>query len=109
MKTLSTVVVTGLGMVTSIGTGREQLWNSLMAGRCGFGPVKSFNTSGYSVHLGAEILDFSPQDYVFRLNPSTIGRSSQLPIAAARLALAAIGPPYRRAPSASEQLRRRFG
>jgi len=88
MKTLSTVVVTGLGMVTSIGTGREQLWNSLMAGRCGFGPVKSFNTSGYNVHLGAEILDFNPQDYVFRLNASTIGRSSQLAIAAARLALA---------------------
>ena len=88
MKTLSTVVVTGLGMVTSIGTGREQLWNSLMAGRCGFSPVKSFNTSGYSVHLGAEILDFNPQDYVFHLNISMIGRSSQLAIAAARLALA---------------------
>jgi 3-oxoacyl-[acyl-carrier-protein] synthase II len=77
-----------MGMVTSIGSGREQFWESLLAGRCGFGPVKSFDTSGYGVHLGAEIVDFSPADYVHRLNPEFIGRSSQLAIAAARLALA---------------------
>jgi 3-oxoacyl-[acyl-carrier-protein] synthase II len=77
-----------MGMVTSIGSGREQFWESLLAGRCGFGLVKSFDTSGYGVHLGAEILDFSPGDYVHRLNPELIGRSSQLAIAAARLALA---------------------
>src|SRR5205807_9101447 len=88
MRALPTIVVTGMGMVTSIGTGRQQFWNALMAGQCGFGPVRSFNTSGYSVHLGAEILDFSPQEHVFRLDPSTMGRSSQLAIAAARLALA---------------------
>lgn len=82
------VVVTGMGMVTSIGTGREQFWTSLLAGKCGFGPVKSFNTSRYGVHLGAEIVDFRPGDYVHRLNPESIGRSSQLAIAAARLALA---------------------
>jgi 3-oxoacyl-[acyl-carrier-protein] synthase II len=74
-------------MVTSIGSGREQFWESLLAGRCGFGPVKSFDTSGYGVHLGAEIVDFSPGEYVHRLNPELIGRSSQLAIAAARLAL----------------------
>ncbi|HET9284039.1 MAG TPA: beta-ketoacyl-[acyl-carrier-protein] synthase family protein [Candidatus Angelobacter sp.] len=88
MKTASTIVVTGIGMVTSIGTGREQFWNALIAGKCGFGPVQSFNTSGYSVHLGAEILDFDPRDHVVRLDPRVIGRSSQLAIAAAHLALA---------------------
>jgi len=88
MKTVSTIVVTGLGMVTSIGTGREQFWNALIAGKSGFGPVQSFNTSGYSVHLGAEILDFDPKDHVMRLDTRVIGRSSQLAIAAARLALA---------------------
>lgn len=88
MKTVPTIVVTGLGMVTSIGTGREQFWNALIAGKCGFGPVQSFNTSGYSVHLGAEILDFNPRDHVVRLDTRAIGRSSQLAIAAAHLALA---------------------
>src|SRR5215467_4367938 len=88
MNTVPTIVVTGLGMVTSIGTGREQFWNALIAGKSGFGPVQSFNTSGYSVHLGAEILDFDPKDHVMRLDTRVIGRSSQLAIAAARLALA---------------------
>lgn len=88
MKTVPTIVVTGLGMVTSIGTGKEQFWNALIAGKCGFGPVQSFNTSGYSVHLGAEILDFDSKDHVVRLDTRAIGRSSQLAIAAAHLALA---------------------
>lgn len=88
MSPLPVIAVTGLGMVTSIGTGQEQFWNALMAGKCGFGPVQSFNTSGYSVHLGAEILDFNPKDHVGRLDTRVIGRSSQLAIAAARLALA---------------------
>ena len=88
MSALPLIAVTGLGMVTSIGTGQEQFWNALIAGKCGFGPVQSFNTSGYSVHLGAEILDFAPKDHVRRLDTRVIGRSSQLAIAAARLALA---------------------
>jgi 3-oxoacyl-[acyl-carrier-protein] synthase II len=87
MTSVSAVVVTGIGLVTSIGTGREQFWNALMAGRSGFGPVRSFDTSRFGVHLGAEIADFNPQEYVFELDPEAIGRSSQLAIAAARLAL----------------------
>jgi len=87
MNSWPKVVVTGIGMVTSIGTGRESFWNALLAGRCGFGPVKGFDTSRYNVHVGAEIHDFKPEDYVRHLCGETIGRSSQLAIAAARLAL----------------------
>ncbi|HLQ50072.1 MAG TPA: beta-ketoacyl-[acyl-carrier-protein] synthase family protein [Terriglobales bacterium] len=87
MNRQATVVVTGLGMLTPIGTGREQFWSALVEGRSGIGPVKSFDTSNYSVHLGAEIEGFRPQDYVSELAPESIGRSSQLAIAAARLAL----------------------
>ncbi len=85
------IVVTGIGMVTSIGTGREAFWNALLAGRCGFGPVRSFDTSRFGVHLGAEIHDFRPEDYVRKLDARAMGRSSQLAIAAARLALADAG------------------
>jgi 3-oxoacyl-[acyl-carrier-protein] synthase II len=88
MKNQPSVVMTGMGMVTSIGAGREQFWNSLLAGQCGFRQVKSFDTRAYGVHLGAEIVDFNPHDYMHRLDPESIGRSSQLAIAAARLALA---------------------
>jgi 3-oxoacyl-[acyl-carrier-protein] synthase II len=87
MNQLPKGVVTGIGMVTSIGTGRRQFWDALLAGHCGFGPVKSFDTSRYSVHLGAEIQNFTALDYVRKLDVNAIGRSSQLAIAAARLAL----------------------
>lgn len=87
MRDAPEVVVTGLGMVTSIGIGREQFWSSLIAGRSGFKPVQTFDTSSFNVHLGAEITDFNPQDYVFELAEDAIGRSSQLAIAAARLAV----------------------
>jgi len=87
MKTFSRIAVTGLGIVTSIGTGKQQFWDSILAGRCQFGPVKSFDTHNYAVHVGAEIPEFCPQDYVLELDPSSIGRASQLAIAASRLAL----------------------
>src|SRR5260221_10039248 len=85
------IVVTGIGMVTSIGTGREAFWNALLAGRCGFGPVRSFDTSRFGGHLGAEIHDFRPEDYVLKLDSRAIGRSSQLAISSARLAPADSG------------------
>lgn len=84
----SRVVVTGIGAVTPVGTGREAMWESLLAGRSGFSPVRSFDTSGYPVHLGAEIPGFEAGAYLERLEASSLGRASQLGAAAARLALA---------------------
>jgi 3-oxoacyl-[acyl-carrier-protein] synthase II len=81
------VVVTGIGLVTSIGVGREQFWNNLLEGRSGISPVESHDTSPFSVHNGAEVKGFIAEAYVTRLDPAKIGRASQLAIAAARLAV----------------------
>ena len=81
------VVVTGVGMVTSIGTGREEFWPSLLDGRSNVGPVESFDTRDYSVHNGAEVRNFDPERFVLKLDPHQVGRASQFAIAAARLAL----------------------
>jgi 3-oxoacyl-[acyl-carrier-protein] synthase II len=85
---LQRIVVTGLGMVTPVGTGCEQFWRHLLAGRSGFSPVESFDTSGYKVNCGAEVKAFRAEDYVANLDPAYMGRASQLAIAAARLAIA---------------------
>ena len=84
----SRVVVTGIGVVTPIGTGREPFWTNLLAGRSGIGPVRSFDTSAYSVHRGAEVHDFEAENYLSNLDAAHLGRASQFAIAAARLALA---------------------
>ncbi|HEX9941221.1 MAG TPA: beta-ketoacyl-[acyl-carrier-protein] synthase family protein [Thermoanaerobaculia bacterium] len=81
------IAVTGLGLVTPIGAGREEVWQGLLAGRSGFTPVESFDTRAFSVHLGAEVRGFRPEPHVRRLDPAALGRASQLAIAAARMAL----------------------
>jgi 3-oxoacyl-[acyl-carrier-protein] synthase II len=79
------VVITGLGLVTPIGAGRELFWKNLTAGVNGIGPVESFDTSAFPVHLGAEVKDFDPS------GNEALGRGSQLAVAAARMALADSG------------------
>ena len=85
------VVVTGIGVVTPVGTGRERFWQALLAGECGIRPVESFDTSVYAAHLGAEVLDFSAAPYFERTDPAEMGRASHLAVAAARLAFADSG------------------
>lgn len=81
------VVVTGIGLVTSVGVGVDAFWRALLAGASGISTVESFDTSRYSVHIGGEVKNFDPRGYVERLRPNAMGRASQLAIAAARLAL----------------------
>lgn len=82
------IVVTGIGVVTPIGTGRERFWPNLLDGRSGIGPVRSFDTSAYNVHRGAEVHDFEIENYLSHLDAAHLGRASQFAIAAACLALA---------------------
>lgn len=81
------IVVTGLGLVTPIGAGRDRVWEGLLAGRCGFSAVESFDTSRHPAHVGAEIKGFQPEPYVRRQDPARLGRASRLAVAAARMAM----------------------
>jgi 3-oxoacyl-[acyl-carrier-protein] synthase II len=81
------VLVSGIGLITAIGTGRQNFWTNLLEGQCGVSPVTGFDTSRYPVHQGAEIRGFDPAVHVRRLRPWLLGRASQFAIAAARLAL----------------------
>ncbi len=85
------VVVSGIGVVTSIGVGRAPFWMSLLQGRCGISPVTAFDTSRYQVHNGGEIRSFRAADHVRRLPVASLGRASHFAIAASRLAVAAAG------------------
>jgi 3-oxoacyl-[acyl-carrier-protein] synthase II len=73
--------------VTSVGVGVDDFWSAILAGRCGIGPVESFDTGRYAARLGGEVKNFDPRGLVERLPPNAISRASQLAIAAARLAL----------------------
>jgi len=49
------VVVTGMGAVSSVGTGCDALWDAVANGRCGIRPIERFPTDGYTTHLGAAV------------------------------------------------------
>ncbi len=85
------VAVTGLGLVTPVGIGREEVWQGLLEGRSGFAPIESFDSSRFPVHLGAEVRGFDPEPWLRTLDPGQLGRASQLAAAAARMALADAG------------------
>jgi 3-oxoacyl-[acyl-carrier-protein] synthase II len=52
------VVVTGLGVVTSLGHTVAQFWDSLLAGKCGIDRVTHFDATGYGSQIGAEVKDW---------------------------------------------------
>jgi 3-oxoacyl-[acyl-carrier-protein] synthase II len=81
------VAITGIGLITPIGIGKQHVWEALMRGESGIGPVESFDTSAFPVHIGAEVRQFNAGDYLRRLDVASVGRASRFAAAAARLAL----------------------
>jgi len=54
------VVVTGLGVVSSLGQQMDAFWNNLLAGQCGIDKITSFDVSDYDCKIAAEVKDFNP-------------------------------------------------
>lgn len=81
------VVVTGIGVISPVGTGKDTFWNALLAGKSGIGPVTAFDSTNYAAHIGGEVRDFEPARHVKKQRPAEMGRASQMAIGAARLAI----------------------
>ena len=52
------VVITGLGVVTSLGETVDEMWEALCAGKSGIGPITRLDTSKYPVQIGGECTNF---------------------------------------------------
>jgi 3-oxoacyl-[acyl-carrier-protein] synthase II len=89
---LPEIVITGLGIVSPIGIGREAFWDALTRGRSGVGPICSFDPTGLPVRIAAEVLDFDPKAYVRpRKSLKVMARDAQLGVAASVLAMEEAG------------------
>ena len=60
------VVVTGMGIVSPVGSDMQTAWENLTAGYNGIGPITCFDTTNYKAKLGAEVKGFDPLQYMDR-------------------------------------------
>jgi 3-oxoacyl-[acyl-carrier-protein] synthase II len=81
------VVITGVGVLSSLGDSPSTLSTALCEGRSGLNPVESFSTDGLICHQAGEIRSFTPEIYLGERNLRALDRTSRLVTAAATLAL----------------------
>ena len=81
------VVITGLGSITPIGTGKEDYWDSLVQGKSGVSHITNFDTEGYTSTIGAEVVDFHPEEYMDKKEAKRMDKFAQFAVAATKLAI----------------------
>jgi 3-oxoacyl-[acyl-carrier-protein] synthase II len=88
---MSRVVVTGLGLITSLGNDLTSAWEALCEGKSGVGEIDNYDSSQYRVHFGGQIKNFDPSLYMDRKEIRRNDPYEQLAIATAKQALAQAG------------------
>ena len=81
------VVVTGLGPISPIATGKDAYWKALREGRNGVGPITTFELGDCPVTFGAEIKDFDPTRWMDGKEAKRSDRAIQFAVAASKLAV----------------------
>ena len=81
------VVVTGIGLLSSVGTGTEECWSALRVGRGGIGPITQFDATEFACRIAGEVKDFDPLKYVDKKDVKKMGRFIQFAMAAAEFAM----------------------
>lgn len=80
------VVITGLGVISPVGIGKDAFWNSLIEGKSGIGKITLFDATDYAAQIAGEVKDFNPTDYIDRKEARHMDRYAQFAVAAAKLA-----------------------
>src|SRR4051812_41765876 len=80
-------VITGLGPITSIGTGREDFWRGLQLEKSGIRAIASFDSSFFNAHCAGEIVDWIPEDHFPHHRLKRLDRYAQFAVVSAKMAL----------------------
>jgi len=81
------VVITGVGLVTPLGTGLQKTWEALCAGKSGIGEITRFDTTGYRTTIAGEVHDFVAADFLPKKEAKRVPHFMAYAIASARMAL----------------------
>ena len=85
------VVITGLGLVCGVGNTAPEVWQGLLNGVSGMGPIQAFDTTGFPVTFAAEVKNFDPLNFVDKKEARKMGRFIHFAFAATQEAMAQSG------------------
>ena len=85
------VAVTGVGWVTPLGWGIDTVWEQLLAGKSGIGPIRSFDAANFPTRIAGEVPQFDPCDWIEPRVARRLDRFVQFALAAAKMAVADAG------------------
>ncbi len=83
LKTSKTVVITGIGLVTCLGSDKETFWNSILQGKSGVRRITQFDSSDLPCQIAGEIPDFDPSQFIPAKEARRMSRCSQIGLTAA--------------------------
>jgi len=84
---LTRVVITGLGVISPVGTGLDTFWSALVNGVSGVREISRFDASQYRTRIAAEVTDFAPENYLDRKESRRMDRFAQFAVACAVMAV----------------------
>jgi nodulation protein E len=84
---MNRVVITGIGVVSPIGSTLDKFWSALVEGRSGIGPISVAPTERLTARIAAQVLDFDPSQHFEAKRLGVIDRFSQFAVVAARAAV----------------------
>ncbi|HNX69156.1 MAG TPA: beta-ketoacyl-ACP synthase II [Candidatus Omnitrophota bacterium] len=81
------VVITGLGVVSSIGFGKETFWQNLSHGKSGVSMISAFDTSAFTTHFAGEIKNFDASAFILPKKLKRMDRTTQFAVVASKMAV----------------------
>src|SRR5882762_3425756 len=83
IKDLKRVVITGMGVITSLGNTADEFWKNIVAGKSGVGLITKFDTTNFKTKFAAEIKNFDPANYFEKNEARKYDLFTQYAVAAA--------------------------
>ena len=81
------IVVTGLGVITPLGTGVDKTWKAICAGESGIGRITKFDPAAYDAQIAGEVKDFDPAQFIEKKEIKKMDTFIHYAVAAAQLAV----------------------
>jgi len=97
------VVITGIGLVTPLGTNLEETWKGLVEGKSGAGPITRFDSTLYATHFACEVKGWDSSPYLDKREAKHLDRFLHFAVGAGLMAMEDAGYADRKVPSGEEE------